>query len=151
MDGRGAFLDDRQDWFVVGVIRTRDSGCLEESNFQAAEERLGKVGECGEDWENHRFGHWGPGWFEILLVRPGSACEAEGKAIEDALEGYPVLDEVDLSQREIQLAEETWSNMSIGDRVEAIQEHGDGGIFAARREYLPNDPSGSLHEYLTRA
>lgn len=52
------------------------------------------------DYETHRFGHWGPGWFEIIVVRPGSACHREAQAIAAAVSDYPVLDESDLSQRE---------------------------------------------------
>lgn len=93
MDPKGYELMDRQDWFVVPVMRTRDSEALAQSNFKTALEILG--GE-GEDVEVHRFRHWGPGWFEIILVRPDTNAEMEGIGIEGALEDYPVLDDADL-------------------------------------------------------
>lgn len=67
-DRRGAFLDDdRRAWYVLPVTRTRDSGTFDQSNFETALRILG--GES-ETCEVHRFGHWGPGWFEIILVHP---------------------------------------------------------------------------------
>ena len=59
-DSAGAFLPDRQDWFVVPVGRNRDSGPASESNFKAALEMLG--GES-DDVEVCNFGHWACGWF----------------------------------------------------------------------------------------
>jgi len=53
-DTKGLGLDDRQDWLVASVSRTRDSDCLAESNFETALKSLG--GE-GDDVEVHRFSH----------------------------------------------------------------------------------------------
>ncbi len=43
----------------------------------------------------------------------------------------------------------TWANMTLMDRVEAIQEAG-GNIFAARFDYITEaaDPSGSLLDHI---
>jgi hypothetical protein len=90
-------LAGREDWLIVPVSRNRDSGMLDESNFEAALEILG--GES-DDVEVHRFGHWGPGWYEIIIVRPGSKAEKEAEEIEAALANYPVLNDEDHSQRE---------------------------------------------------
>ena len=70
---------------------------MDESNFNVALEMLG--GE-GDDVSVLRFGHWANGWFELLLVRPNSAAETIAKKIEAKLDDYPILDEMDLSQRE---------------------------------------------------
>lgn len=101
-DPKGSFLHgqdeehpDRGDWFVVPVSRNRDSEILEESNFDAALKILG--GESATV-EVHRFGHWGPGWFEIILVHPDR--EKDVQEIQDGLEDYPVLDEDGYSERE---------------------------------------------------
>src|SRR5690349_11232303 len=94
-DPRGLALDDQQDWLVLPCTRNRDSDCLTESNFDAALKQLG--GES-DDCEVHRFRHWACGWFEIIIVRPGSAAEKEAHEIEAALDDYPVLDEMDLSE-----------------------------------------------------
>jgi hypothetical protein len=94
-DRRGASLPDHQDWLVLGVSRTRDSEALEQSNFRVALRILG--GES-ETVEVHRFSHWGPGWFEIILLHPSR--EDAGRDIEAALASYPVLDDMDLAELE---------------------------------------------------
>lgn len=170
---------DQADWLMLPLSQTRDSGDLEQSNFDAAEESLRRAQKradkarrrilhklnryCVEtpflgvsirelakemcersadkfergfgfeaerrlletvglppvegetiadfasrletaletsDYETHRFGHWGPGWFEVIAVRPGSACHREAQAIAAALSDYPVLDESDYMSRE---------------------------------------------------
>ena len=139
-DPAGAFLDDRQDWYVVPVIQTRDSGPLDTSNFDNATEMLG--GE-GDDVEVHRFGHWGPGWYEIIIVRPDTPAAAAASKIESALDDYPVLNEEDFCQREHDEATETWGFYSIADRVELCQEAGV-SVFAARHDYYPHDDQGRV-------
>lgn len=106
-DPAGAFLPDRQEWLVAPVSRTRDSEVLAESNFQAFLDGLG--GES-EHVEVHRFGHWGPGWYEIILIDP-SVDHIVTRATEmaDALENYPVLDEDDLCKREHEAENEAWN------------------------------------------
>lgn len=149
-DRRGACLDDRQDWLVVGLIRTRDSGALEASNFETACSRIEDASVLDDElsWEIHHFGHWGPGWFEIILVRPGSKCAAEAESIEARLADYPVLDEDDLSEREMVSACRFWSGLRVKDRVEIIQQHGRGvSVFAARRDELPHDDCGAIFDY----
>jgi hypothetical protein len=94
-DSKGAFLPEQQEWFVAPVTRTRDSGPFDESNFEAALKILG--GES-DTCEVHNFRHWGPGWFEIILVHPNR--EQKVKKIEESLEGYPLLDEDDFCERE---------------------------------------------------
>jgi hypothetical protein len=123
-DARGLGLDDRQDWLVLPVSRTRDSGPLDESNFATAEKTLAEIDPDGNDHESHRFGHWGPGWFEILIVRPGSPCAKEGEAIENALDDYPALNDLDHSEREQEAANEVWSNCyRTKDRIAYIREN----------------------------
>jgi len=116
-DAKGAFLDDdRQDWIVAPVSQTRDSGPINQSNFASAQSILD---DAKAEYEIHRFGHWGPGWFEIILVNP--AFETVVEDIESSLENYPVLDEDDLSQRERELANECWRNYGESDFVDAIR------------------------------
>ena len=137
-DARGAFLDDRQDWLVVPVGQTRDSGPLPQSNFASAEKMLEEADPDCEDHEKHSFNHWGPGWFEILIVRPESTCEHVATEIEAGLENYPVLDDEDFSEREYTDMEETWRRMSMHDRINACSRS-NGSIFAARRDEIPHD------------
>lgn len=152
-DSAGAFLPDRQEWLVVPVTRTRDSGPLAESNFETAEKML-QAADTGEDYENHRFGHWGPGWFEVLIVRPGSTCATVAQDIEHRLEGYPVLNEDDYSEREWDAATDTWQHgYSLRERVELIQEHNRHiqpqyrvSVFAARGDCIPQGDSGYIFD-----
>jgi hypothetical protein len=144
--GLNGDANDVSDWYVVPCIRTRDSRELEASNFETALEMLG--GE-GQDVQVHRFGHWGPGWFEIILVRPECKAYVEAVDIESNLEDYPVLDEEDYSRREYEAAADLWESSDVGDRVHYIKRHGCGehvSIFAARRSELPSlDYSGMLN------
>jgi len=89
-DTAGLGLPDRQEWRVL-LTRTRDSDTLTRVNFDSAESELEQADP--EGYETHRFGHWGPGWVEILLVSPESepAMIAAG-SIASALADYPILD-----------------------------------------------------------
>ena len=115
-DSAGLGLDDRQDWLVVPCMRTRDSGPREESNFASA---LSMLGGESETVEVHRFGHWGPGWFEVILAAPAHSEAVEG--IEDALESYPILDDSDLSERETDAARECWEAWGRHDYLRAMR------------------------------
>lgn len=80
-DPKGLNLPHHQEWFVT-LMHTRDSGHLDESNWDAFLRMLADAG-CAEgsddedtgDYLIARFGHWGPGWFEVVLVRPDSPAE----------------------------------------------------------------------------
>lgn len=97
-DSAGLGIDDRQDWYVAPVVRTRDSLPLELSNFAVA---LKEFGGESRYVEVHRFGHWGPGWFELILIKP-TAKRTVQKAVDigRALADYPVLDDMHHSQTE---------------------------------------------------
>lgn len=84
---------------MVGISRTRDSDALDESNFRTA---LAMLGGESDTVEVHRFGHWGPGWFEVILVAPGSEAQRLAEHIEDSLQEYPILDEHDYSNRSVE-------------------------------------------------
>jgi hypothetical protein len=98
-DPKGLGLEDQQDWLVLGVSKTRDSGPLAQSNFDAALKILDPE-EDSEDVDTASFNHWGPGWFEIILVKPGTKAHEKAKEIEACLADYPVLDDEDHSRRE---------------------------------------------------
>lgn len=144
-DRKGAFLPDRQDWIVCPVIQTRDSGPLDRSNFRVV---LADLGGESETVEVHRFGHWGPGWYEIIIVHPDLADKVE--EWEAALSDYPVASDDDYSELEYEEASEYWARMSARDRLDAIKRSGARcSIFAAAHDYLPSDDSGELISYLT--
>ena len=113
-------LDSREDWLVVPCSRTRDSGCLDESNFHTA---LALLGGESDNVEVHRFGHWGPGWYEIIIVRPDSLAQKEAEDIEAALADYPVLDDSDFSGRETEAANQVWRDCyRTADRLNYVRE-----------------------------
>lgn len=152
-DPKGLALENRQAWLVcpVSITRDTDEGSLAYSNFVSVGKALDEIDPSGRDHEAHRFGHWGPGWFEIWIVRPNTECAKEAEELADALENYPVLDEEDFSRREFEAMSEAWAGMSVRERVALLQEQGKMGrisIFAARRDELPRDDQGFLTERL---
>ncbi len=106
-DTKGINLPDRQDWLVLPTGRNRDSAAYVESNFKAALEMIG--GES-DDVEVHSFNHWGCGWVEIIIVRPGSAAAVKAESIEARLTDYPYLDEADVSSREYEEFLSSWAD-----------------------------------------
>lgn len=90
---------------LVFLSRNRDSGLLDNSNFESGLKALG--GESKEV-QVHRFGHWACGWFELILIEPTAndkiaLCEDMLNALSD----YPVIDENDYYTRE---SEATFNN-----------------------------------------
>lgn len=121
-DCRGLGLPDQQDWLVAPVSQNRDSEALSRSNFECFVKAMG--GES-EDVQVHRFGHWGPGWFEIVLINPARAdLVKQAQEMEDSLADYPVLDEMDFSQKEQDEANEVWQNCyRVNERIKYIRDH----------------------------
>ena len=110
-------------WHVLPVSRNRDSGPFDESNFHAAVKMLG--GE-GDHVRIHKFGHWGPGWFEIILIDPDHepTLEAAGSIV-CALASYPLLDDEDYSEREYAEAHDIWEHCySVKDRIQYLRDQG---------------------------
>jgi hypothetical protein len=110
---------EKPDWVVV-VGRNRDSDILSESNFASALEMLG--GE-GKNVEIARFGHWGCGWFELILVNPKSMKSLKvAYEIEKSLADYPVLNEYDYHEREHEYRSE-YAEQAKKDLAEALSKH----------------------------
>lgn len=83
-------------YYSAGFGQSRDSDCLEASNFAAAVKAL-----KGHEYTIVREGHWAVGWVEWIAIHQD---EVEALKIADALiervQNYPVLDEDDFSMRE---------------------------------------------------
>lgn len=114
LDSFDNYIGEGSDWVVVAVGRNRDSEILDESNFEAALDMLG--GES-ETVQVNRYGHWGCGWFELILVDPkNKAALKTAYQIKQLMAEYPVLDESDYFEREYEYqenyAEETKSELS---------------------------------------
>ncbi len=149
MDVAGLGLPDRAAWRVLPVMQTRDSGPLDRSNFRVMLAELSRLDPDGAHHETHRFGHWGPGWFEIILVSPDApeaVRVAAGKAAA-RMEDYPILSEDDWSAMEYETATATWAGFGLRDRIRACARYRV-SIFAARRDDLPDSPTGELVSYL---
>jgi len=103
VDSCGLNLEDRQDWLVAPVILTRDSECLEQSNFHTAKEMLKEV-----EHEEHEFGHWACGWLRIILVSPEHLELVED--MEECVRDHICLNSEHYSDL---LAEERWHNFEV--------------------------------------
>lgn len=102
--GRGP---DRGHWYVLNFIHSRDSDMIHESNWASILDTLQPDKTAGI--EKHSFNHWGCGWFEIILIHPWNKKKIEAaNDIEYSLENYPVLDEDDLSKREMEDQDRAW-------------------------------------------
>lgn len=133
LDTPGLGCEDQQDWLVCPCGTNRDADILTESNWAAQCKALDEIDPDGNDHEVCRFGHWGPGWFEIALVRPDSEAAKLAEQFENALADYPVLDDNDFSDRAFVAACEYYESMSLREKVELIQRYGE-NVFAARAE-----------------
>ena len=101
----GSFADSEPhaQWYVVAG-QNRDSDALAKSNFECATSTLEA---CGEDaYHIHRFGHWGCGWYEVLIVNNENekAC-TEADDMLRALADYPCLNDEHYSAKMCELEE----------------------------------------------
>jgi hypothetical protein len=123
IDGYSNFIGDDNDykeWYGV-VGQSRDSDCLERSNFETA---LAILGGESDDVRVERFDHWAVGWIEEVYVRPDSEAYKIAVDIEKRLQNYPVLDEEDYCQKEYEEASEVWANCyNETERVKYIREN----------------------------
>lgn len=132
---------------LVVMTRTRDADLLTESNWAVALERLG--GES-DDVVIHRFRHWACGWWEALCVQAGTDAEKQGERIFEEIEDYPVLDEHDFSERELNEANRVWRVCyDPKQRVKYIRENVGAGfrsfadlLSCVRGDYAPFTNSG---------
>jgi hypothetical protein len=108
------------EYYSSGVGRSRDSDCLEESNFDAM---LAELGGESETVQVVRESHWAVGWVEWIAIH-----ESDEKALRAAdgllksLEDYPVLDEDDVCRREWEECERVWSDCyTVSERVKYLR------------------------------
>jgi hypothetical protein len=122
-DSKGLGSDEsNENWLVLPLSQNRDSGSLEKSNFETALELLGGESQ-NPNIEVHRFGHWGPGWFEIIIVNPNHPPTLEiALEIEASLEQYPVLSDEDYSSKQLDDENEAWSNCYESDFQSGIEK-----------------------------
>jgi len=109
-------------YYGSGCGRSRDSDCLEESNFCTMLQLLG--GES-DTVTVVRESHWAVGWVEWIAIHQDDA-----KALQIAdeararLADYPVLDEDDWSEREQETANQIWRECySPKERIRYVRDH----------------------------
>jgi len=112
--------------YSAGVGQSRDSDCLEQSNFATM---LALLGGESEIVTVVRESHWAVGWIEWIAIEDDGtpeSCAALKEADEamEALQNYPVLDEEDWSMREHEEAQSVWQNCyNDAERLAYIREH----------------------------
>jgi hypothetical protein len=108
-------MNDARDWAII-YTHNRDSGLLDQSNAQVIADALAPFTE-GDDpdvvMESHS--HWACGHvdgFSIRVFRNGEITEAfkTYHALAERMAGYPILDESDYSEREL---EATFENLAL--------------------------------------
>lgn len=124
---RGYDLPDAAGW-MVWYTGSPQSGLLEESNQKVTNDRLAKFAD-GDDpdlvFEQHS--SWVVGHldgFSVRVVGPdGAATDAfrEFCGIQKAIDGYPILDEQDYSNREYAATLESYAR-EVGKQKDALPE-----------------------------
>lgn len=119
-DSKGLGLPNKQKWLVLPVMQTRDSELLERCNFESALKTLG--GES-PNVQVHRFNHWGPGWFEIIIINPKRKDKVTiAEEIESALADYPILDDSKYSEMKSNAIADHWESSGYDEVKDLIKE-----------------------------
>lgn len=124
-------IEDRADWFLAPVIRTRDSGIMTQSNWEC---QIDALELAMAKYEVHSFGHWANGWFDIILVDPEHVEVVE--EIEASLIDYPILDEAHYANAEWEAIRDYWERMRLKERIRLCKSEG-ASIFSARHGAVP--------------
>lgn len=144
---------------IVVLSRHRNSSILDASNWYTARHRIEAVTPIARledlahdgpfslfdpdktpivyDW---RVGDSLVGWIEYLMIRPCMNAQpliAIARDIAGQLDAYPILDESDYSERQVEAMENYWKTEPLSQRVKLCKEHGV-SIFEARRDYVPS-------------
>lgn len=129
----------------VFLSRHRDSCLIDQSNFACALQALGGESATVKVVTES---HWAVGWIEWIAIHEGDAkALQEADSIMAALADYPLLDEDNYSELEHNAVAEYWESCGISERIDLCRDAGL-SIFAARRDYLPDDPNGYLWDIL---
>lgn len=130
------------DWYPF-LGRSRGSSTLEQSNFESG---LAALGGESETVVVIRERHWAVGWIEWIGIHESDTAALQtADGILAALEEYPVVDETHWGELEYDRAANYWRQASIADRIYWIRRSCCGAsMFAARRDYLPEDDVGEL-------
>lgn len=123
------------DYYGSGFGQSRDSDCLEESNFAHVVKELAKLPpfvysapDCDNEIESRRVvreNHWAVGWVEWIAIHESDEAALRlCDALRADYESYPVLDEQDFSEREQAAADIIWRDcMNQKERRKWIESH----------------------------
>jgi hypothetical protein len=130
------------DYYVL-LSRTRDSGLVEESNFWSTLKALN--GES-KTVKVIRSSHWLCGWIEMILIHESDKESVDkGNEIEKALDNYPILDDIDFSERESEKRDEYIEEIrkdianECGDRWNLTNNATDEEIYDMAERYVSDD------------
>ena len=124
--------------YYVCLTQNRNSSILERSNFEVVLQKLKKLKPDG-DFRVVREGHWACGWIEwIAIHQDEEELVEEANRLLDSLEGYPLLDEDDYSERQNKAICKYWEGLSLDDRIDLCKE-AEVSIFASRSEDCPEE------------
>jgi hypothetical protein len=139
-DSADNFLGEHAQGYII-MAQHRDSDSLSRSNWQVAMKMF-------PDAEVVRYGHWLVGWTEQLVLPLDAPDDVLIKAAQmrEDLDDYPVLDDDHWSTLEYEEACDYWDSLSMCERIELCAHHRV-SIFAARRDELPETPTGELCTY----
>jgi len=119
--------------YSSGVGRSRDSSCLEESNFDAMLKILGESEK--ETVQIVRESHWLVGWVEWIAIHESDEKSlATAREACERLNNYPVLDEEDFSAREWEKSANYWDALSPREKAQMAMDE------RKRCHWLKNKP-----------
>lgn len=132
---------DYKGYYIV-YSRNRDSDLLSQSNFAEFERQL----QC-ENWNdrelpetpmviNVQHRHWAVGWIEFILIHEKHPLIDLAKQLTEQLESYPVLNDLDYSERQTDAIIDYWMSLDLSNKVKlcSVQQE---CIFAARHDSPP--------------
>lgn len=117
-------------YYGSGCGQSRDSDCLERSNFECMLKALG--GES-ETVTVVRESHWAVGWVEWIAIHQDDETALRiADEIQERLQDYPVIDESHFCETEMEEANQVWTNCySWEERIKYIRRN--------RSQFEPRD------------
>jgi hypothetical protein len=114
------YIGKRYNEYYILYTHNRDSGPLDESNFDSIKKILD---EKKAVYEIVSFNHWLCGWVEEILIHESEKDSLIiGNDILKQLDDYPVIDEEDWSNRENDLFYESFNDWGYKDALSALAD-----------------------------
>ena len=115
------YTGDEWPEYYVFLTKTRDSDCLEISNFRTA---LKKLGGESETVFSVRESHFLCGWVEWIAVHASDTSALKlAEEMQERIESCLVLGENDWGELEHETADKVWKNFSDSERIEYVKKH----------------------------